>query len=247
MKLNSRLLIVGTVTLLVGVLVMFPARVAYHWASPPGVAIAGIQGTIWNGRALEGEAAGMYLRNIGWRMKPLALFKGQLAFAIEADAASGFVNGDVALSAGGSAILENLTASLSLQALQQIVGMPGLEGAASLRFDRLEFADGFPVAANGEVEVANVRVPMVHRSPLGGFRVEFFTQDTGIMASVEDADAVVDLAGSFSLGLDRAYQFVGQVAPTSETPTELREQMRFLGSADERGNHEFRFEGQLEL
>ena len=168
-----------------------------------------------------------------------------MAFAIEADAASGFVNGDVALGAGGRAILENLTASLSLQALQQVVRMPGLDGAASLRFDRLEFADGFPVAANGQLEVADVRVPIVHRSPLGGFRAEFFTQDTGIMASVEDAGAVIDLAGSFSLGQDRTYQFVGQVAPTDDTPGELREQMRFLGSPNERGNYEIRLEGQL--
>lgn len=245
MKLTSRLLVVGTVTLLIGVIVMFPARVAYEWVSAPGVAIAGIEGTVWNGRAQEGQVAGLYLRNIGWRIRPLAIFKGQLALALEADAASGFVNGDVALGVGGRAIVENLTASLSLQALQQIVGMPGLDGSASLRFERLEFVDGMPTAADGELEVADVRVPIVHRSSLGGFRADFFTQDTGIMASVEDADAVVDLAGSFSLGEDRTYQFVGQVAPTDETPTDLREQMRFLGTPNERGNYEIRLEGQL--
>ena len=245
MKLTSRLLIVGMVTLLTGIIVMFPARVAYHWASPPGVAIAGIDGTIWNGRAQEGEVAGLYLRNIGWRMKPLALFTGRLALAVEADTASGFINSDVALGAGGRAALENLTASLSLQTLQEILGMPGLDGAASLRFQRLEFEDGLPVAANGALEVVDVRVPIVHRAPLGGFRAEFFTQDTGIVASVEDADAVVDLAGTVSLGLDRTYQFIGQVAATSETPTDLRDQMRFLGTPNERGMYEIRLEGQL--
>ena len=101
MKLTSRLLIVGTVTLLIGVIVMFPARVAYQWASPPGVAIAGIEGTAWNGRAQEAEVAGVYLRNIGWRVKPLAFFTGRLGLALEADTASGFVNADVALGAGG--------------------------------------------------------------------------------------------------------------------------------------------------
>jgi general secretion pathway protein N len=245
MKLTSRLLIVGTVTLLIGVIVMFPARVAYQWASPPGVAIAGIEGTAWNGRAQEAEVAGVYLRNIGWRVKPLAFFTGKLGLALEADTASGFVNADVALGAGGRATLENLTASLSLKTLQQVVGMPGLDGTASVRFQRLEFDDGFPVAANGELEVVDVRVPLVHRAPLGGFRAEFFTQDSGIVASVEDADAVVDLAGSLSLGLDRTYQFIGQVAATSKTPTDLREQMRFLGTPNDRGMYEIRLEGQL--
>ena len=245
MQARSRLVIIGLVTLLIGLVAMFPARVAYHWASPPGVAIAGIEGTVWRGRALEGEVAGMYLRDIGWRMRPLSLFRGQLAYAVEAEAASGFAAANVGLGVGGRATLEDLKASLTLQSLQQFVNMPGLDGAVNLQFERLEFKDGVPVAANGVLEVANLIAPIVHRSTLGGFRAEFFTQDTGIVASVEDADAVVDLAGSFSLAADRTYQFIGQVAPTDDTPAKLREQMRFLGSPNERGNYEVRLEGQL--
>ncbi len=245
MQTRSRLLIIGLVIFLIGLIALFPARVAYHWASPPGVAIAGIEGTVWRGRALEGEVAGLYLRDIGWRMRPLALFKGQLAYAVEADATSGFAAANVALGVGGRAVLEDLSASLTLQTLQPLVGMPGLDGQMSLQFQRLELEDGVPVAANGTLEVANLRAPIVHRSPLGGFRAEFFTQDTGIVASVEDVNAVVDLAGSLSLTADRNYQFIGQVAPTDRTPTELREQMRFLGSPNERGNYEVRLEGQL--
>jgi general secretion pathway protein N len=245
MQSRSRLAIIGLVTLLIGLVAMFPARVAYHWVSPPGVAIAGIEGTVWSGRARDGQVAGLYLRDIGWRMRPLALFKGQLAYAVEADAASGFATANVALGAGGRAVLEDLTASLTLKDLQEIVGMPGLDGAASLQFQRLAFENGVPVAANGVLEVANLLAPKVHRSPLGGFRVEFFTQDTGIVASVEDVDAVVDLAGSLTLTADRSYQFIGQVAPTENTPSGLREQMRFLGSPNDRGNYEVRLEGQL--
>ena len=245
MQLRSRLLTVGLVVFVIGLIAMFPARVAYHWASPPGVAIAGIEGTVWRGRALEGEVAGLYLRNIGWRMRPLALFRGQIAYAVEADAASGFASANAALGAGGRVALEELSASLTLQTLQDLVGMPGLDGAMTLQFQRLEFEDGVPVAANGVLEVANLRAPIVHRSPLGGFRAEFFTQDTGIVASVEDVEAVVDLAGSLSLTPDRSYQFIGQVAPTDGTPADLREQMRFLGSPNERGNYEIRLEGQL--
>ena len=245
MQLRSRLLVTGLVTVIIGLVALFPARVAYQWASPPGIAIAGIEGTIWSGRALEGNVAGLYLRNIGWRMRPLALFTGQLAYAVEAEAESGFASADVAIGAGGRASLENLVASISLQSLQQVVGMPGLEGAASARFERLEFEDGVPVAANGVLELADLRAPMVHRSPLGGFRAEFFTQDASIVASVEDVNAVIDLAGSLTLMPDRTYQFVGQVAPIDKTPSELRDQMRFLGSPNERGNYEVRLEGQL--
>lgn len=245
MKLRLRLVILGVATLLAGIVVLFPARVAYHWVSPPGVAIAGIEGTIWSGRAAEGEVAGLYLSDIGWRMRPLAIFTGRLSYAVEADAASGFASADVALGIGGRASIENLTASFSLQALQQIAGMPGLDGAAIARFERLVFEDGVPVAANGVLEVDDLRAPIVHRSPIGGFRAEFFTQETGIVASIEDVDAVVDLAGSLSLTPDRNYQFVGQVAPTDNTPSGMRDQLRYLGTPNERGNYEIRLEGRL--
>jgi len=242
---RSRFVIIGVITLLLGLLIIFPARVAHHWFTPEVVAISGIQGSIWRGHALEGEIGGIYVRNLNWRMRPWQLFTGELAYDIEADAVSGFVNGEVAIGVGGSASIRNLTASLSLQSMQSIVGMPGLDGTANLQFERLVFENGIPVAAAGTLEVANLVAPLIHRSSVGGFRAEFFTQESGIVASVEDTDAVVELAGSLSVSLDRTYQFLAQVAPKGTTPASLREQMRFLGTPNERGQYELRLEGQL--
>jgi len=242
---RSRFVIIGVITLVLGLLIIFPARVAHHWFTPEVVAISGIQGSIWRGHALEGEIGGIYVRNLNWRMRPWQLLTGELAYDIEADAVSGFVNGEVAIGVGGSASIRNLTASMSLQSMQSIVGMPGLDGTANLQFERLVFENGIPVAAVGTLEVANLVAPLIHRSSVGGFRAEFFTQESGIVASVEDTDAVVDLAGSLSVSLDRTYQFLAQVAPKGTTPANLREQMRFLGTPNERGQYELRLEGQL--
>lgn len=242
---RSRFVIIGVVTLLLGLLIAFPARVANHWFMPAGVAISGIDGTIWSGHALEGEIGGIYVRNLNWQMHPWALFTGELAYSIEADAVPGFVNGNVAIGIGGSAALRDLTASVSLQSVQSIVGMPGLGGTANLQFERLVIEDGIPVAADGTLEIANLVAPLVQPASVGGFRAEFLTQDSGILASVEDTDAVIELAGSLTVSSDRAYQFIAQVAPKDTTPANLREQMRFLGTPNERGQYEMRLEGQL--
>ncbi len=242
---RSRFVIIGVITLLLGLIIVFPARVAHHWFTPSSVAISGIQGSIWRGNAREGEIGGIYVRNLNWRMQPWHLFTGELAYIIEADAVPGFVNGDVAIGIGGSASVRNLTASLSLQSLQSIIGMPGLGGTANLKFERLVFENGVPLVADGTLDIVNLLAPLIHRSSVGSFRAEFFTQESGIMASVEDTDAVVQLAGSLSLSSDRTYQFLAQVAPKSTTPENLREQMRFLGTPNDRGQHELRLEGQL--
>lgn len=245
MAARSPYVIIGLVTFIVGLLAMFPARVAYHWFVPPGVAMSGIEGSIWRGAVREGNIRGVYVRNVELDMQPLALFTGKLGYAIEADAASGFVDGSVAIGPGGFAEWTDLTASFSLQALQDSVAMPGLSGTVNLTFEKLVFENDIPVSAVGNVEVANLRAPLIHRAAIGGFRADFFTQESGVMASVEDTDAVVDLAGSLSLAPDRTYQFLAQVGPKANTPADLKEQMRFLGTANERGQYELRLEGQL--
>lgn len=240
-----RYVIIAVITLSIGLLVLFPARVAYEWFAPPGIALSGIDGSIWRGQVREGNIRGIYFRNLQLNMQPLALLRGKLGYGIEADAASGFINGSVAIGPGGYVEWTDLAASLSLQALADTLAMPGLGGTVNIQFERLAFENTVPVAAVGNVAIANLRAPLVHRAPIGGFSAEFFTQESGIMASIEDTDAVIDLAGSLSLSPDRTYQFLAQVAPKANTPADLREQMRFLGTANDRGQHELRLEGQL--
>ena len=245
MQTRSRLLTIGSITLLVGLLVFFPARVAYHWFAPETIAIAGINGSIWSGHARDARVSGVYVRDLRWRFRPLSLFTGKLAYAVEASPASGFVDALVGFGLSGTITLTDVKASLPLQALQQAVQLPGLSGKVNLQFERIKLDGDLPVAADGVLEVANLTVPLVYRSSIGGYRAEFFTQESGVMASVEDTDGVIDLAGSLQLSSDRSYQFIAQLAAKSNTPASVRQQMQFLGSANERGQHELRLEGQL--
>ena len=157
----------------------------------------------------------------------------------------GSIECDLALGFGGTVYLSDLVGSVPLQLLEPISGIRGLRGSASVNFEQLTFSDGAPVAANGIVEVVGLTLPLVASTPIGGYRAEFFTRQDGIVASVEDTDGVVDLAGSFELSHDRNYKFLGQLAAKPETPAQVRQQMTFLGTPNERGQYELRLEGQL--
>jgi general secretion pathway protein N len=245
MQPRSRLIAAGLVTLIAGLVIFFPARVAYQWFAPPTVVLSGISGSIWSGSADQVQAGGVYLRELSWRFKPLPIFKGQLAYAVEAVPVTGFVDTSIAFGFSGAVKLSDLRGSLPLQALEQAANMPGLRGTANLRFERLTIVNGLPVAADGELTIAELLAPLVHRGPIGGYRAEFFTQNSGVIASVEDTDGVVDLAGSLDIKLDRTYQFVALLAPKVTTPPKLRQQMQFLGTANARGQYELRLEGTL--
>lgn len=241
----KRLLIIGLVTFVVGVIVTFPARVAYHWLAPTGVQLAGIEGSIWAGSARELVVAGIYVQEVEWRLRPLSLFTGKLGLRVEAAPPSGFLGSDLALTFGGNVIVSDLKASLPLQMFADSLNMPGLAGNSSLEFDRLRVDNGLLAEANGTIAVAALVAPLIDPSPIGAFRMEFVNNESGVVASIEDTAGVFDLAGSLTIFADGRYEFRGLVAANDQTTEKLRGQLRFLGSPNERGQHEIRLEGSL--
>lgn len=242
---RKALVTVGLLTFVTAFIMMFPARAAYNWFAPTEVRFSGLEGSIWSGSAAEASIAGLYFRDLRWRLRPLRLFTGKLAASIEASPSSGFLEARVALGFGGDVTLTNVSGSLPLSAFATIARMPGLGGDTSVQFAELRIRDGLPIAADGTLAVANLVAPMVDPAPIGGYRAQFFTEDSAVVASIEDVNGVFDLAGSLTISADRNYQFLGKVAATGDTSDKLRRQLRFLGSPNERGQHEIRLEGQL--
>jgi hypothetical protein len=58
------LLLVAALTMVAGLLILFPARIAYQWAMPSQIAVSGIHGTVWRGKAEStfATSAGAYDR-----------------------------------------------------------------------------------------------------------------------------------------------------------------------------------------
>ena len=240
------LVIAGLLAFVAGVLVIFPARVAYRWFVPEDIALAGIEGTIWNGRADHADIAGVYVRNLEWHARPLGLFILSPSYDARGELVSGFVEGRVTVGLGERIRLQNTTASVSLATLAPALNMGAIDGTANLRVEELEIRGGLPVVATGTLDVTNLMAPMIYaRSPIGGYQATFFTQENGIAASVEDTDGIIDVAGSLTINSDRSYVFLAAIAPKTGADEGIRNQMRFLGSPNERGQYELRLEGVL--
>ena len=239
------LIVTGVLTLVLGLIITFPARVAIEWFVPSAITVGGIQGSVWHGSVHEVAVNGIYVRDVEWRLNALQLFTGKLSYNVEATPLSGFFESDVSVSFNGALSLSNLTAALPLDLFAGASGVPGLQGNASLAFERVEIVDGLATAADGTLQIANLVVPIIGRYSLGGYKAEFFTQNNGIAASIEDTDGVLDLAGSLQIRKDRSYEFIGQVIAKPETPQSLRQQLQFLPPANDRGQRELRLEGIL--
>ena len=239
------LISVGVLTFILGLIIMLPARLAVHWFAPSEVTISGIQGSAWSGSANEASVAGIYLRDVQWKFAPLRLFTGALSYRVSATPVSGFVETNMSVGFGGAVTFSGFSASLPLELFAGVIGIRGLQGSGSFKFEKVKIVDGLAVAADGTMQIANLVVPIVGRDSLGGYKAEFFTQNNGISASIEDTDGVIDLAGSLQVKTDRSYEFIAQVIAKPETPEGVRRQLRFLPPANDRGQQELRLEGIL--
>jgi len=245
MRSTRGLIATFVLTLFVGLIIMFPARVAIGWFLPAGVPVSGIRGSVWTGSANEAAVNGIYLQDIRWHLNALRLFTGELSYKVAASPVSGFFESDVSVGFDGALSMSGLTAALPLAFFAESTGLPGLQGSASLKFERVELVDGLATIADGTVQVADLVVPIVSRDSLGAYKAEFFTQNNGISASIEDTDGVLDLAGSLQIRTDRSYELVALVVAKPDAPEGVRDQLRFLPPANDRGQQELRLEGIL--
>jgi general secretion pathway protein N len=245
MTASKRLVAAGLATFIIGIVLTFPARIAYNWFAPPEIRLTGISGTVWRGQAAEGSAGGIYLRNLQWNFLPSRLIRGQLAYAIASESAFGAFRSEVGVGVGDTVRLTNVDSSLSLAAFSDLFQLNGFEGTLQIRFDTLTLQDGLPADASGSIRLSNLLAPQLSPLVIGDYLAEFSGSADGIVASVEDTGGVLDVAGTITVRGDRSYAFVGKIATLPDAPPGLTEQLRFLGSPDDRGYRDFRVEGRL--
>ncbi len=243
MQRRTRLVLTGALVFLAGLVLLFPARVAYQWFMPDTVRLSGISGTVWRGSAAAGTFGGFYAGNLSWRFRPTALLTGKAGYAVSAEPAGGSLESEVALAPGGSVHLANLRAGVSLAALGG--ALVGAAGQIDLQFETLVVVDGWPLRATGTAEVHDLAVPMLAPVPLGDYRAAFETVENVVTARFEDMAGVLELAGTLELQPDRSYLLSGRVRTTNETPAEVVQQLQLLGEPDAEGMRTFRFEGAL--
>jgi len=245
MKNRKRLVLAGIATFVIGLIITFPARVAYQWFAPDDFKLSGINGSVWRGNAAQGTAGGVYLADVNWSFRPLGLLGGKIEFASSSKLASGFFDANVAVGIGGSLTLSDVAGALALDTLADVLPLSGIEGDVSVQFEELVVENGIPVEATGTLNIANLVSRYLSPTRLGDYKAEFQSQEDGILGSVESLRGVLELAGTITLSRDRTYKFTGKVAATPAAPINIAQQLQLLGSPDAEGMRDFRIEGQL--
>ncbi len=230
----------------------FPAAAAYRWFAPPELRLAGVEGTVWSGRAALASAGDFPMRDLRWNIDAPPLLLGRVVGRARAALAEGFVETEVTVFPRGEIELRNLKMSTSLASLATAAPIGDVRGQLAATFERIALRDGWPVEAIGQARLARLSAPAFGPGgrgapvPLGDYELTFVESDEGIAASLRDTGGPLEVAGRVTLDAMRRYRVEAAVAPRAGASPELVRALDFMaGEPGRDGKRPFELTGSL--
>lgn len=233
----------GVVVFAAVVIVRLPAE----WLIPGSVAkaCASLEGSLWSGSCAGLVLSGTPVGDVSWSLKPLRLLTGRLAAHVNVvHAAGATASADVELGWGGAITARHLLADVPLDA-GLVPGIPRtLHGSAHADLDVAQVHKGVITALAGRIEARNLE----DRSggadtPLGSYLVTFRGGSSPPTGKLRDLEGPLALEGTLRLTPQPGFELEGQIAPRSDAPPELVNNIRFLGTPDASGRRPFTLSG----
>lgn len=242
------LIAAGVAAFIVFLVALLPASVLLRFL-PAEVTLAGVEGTVWQGRAASLAVRGRPVGELRWSNRPWRLLLLQLDYAVQYLPAGGRVDLDVRLHGPHRIDIANARGNLPIAAVDGLLGPAGWRATAELDVERLVLVRGFPDAAAGALVLRDLTAPGPRGMNLGSFELTLGEGSVGgdsIAGRLRDLDAgPMRVRASLELRPDRSYLLSGEVAAGPEAGEAVQRTLRFLGPADALGRRPFSVEGTL--
>jgi hypothetical protein len=226
---NSLLVAAGVAALLVGLVTLFPARLALAWFAPPGIVAWGIEGTVWRGRATELALGGRSLGRLSWSARPARLLALTPTWDIELNRPEGFFRARAGSSLfGDRQQIRDLEAAVLLQTLPPALVPNGTAGQARISLSRLDLEHGWPTAIVGQAAVNALDLPGVIVT-LGPFEFTFPDTPGTPVGEIRSLGGPLAVDGRIELPAPGRWQFSAELGPGENPPRELIEGLAFVG------------------
>ena len=244
----TRLLVAaGVAAFLVFLVALMPATLLTRWL-PPGVAVTGLDGTIWSGRAVSVSVQGRAIGAMEWSCRPWRLVFLEWTCRILLQPPGGEVSALLLGGFDGDIEARELAGNLPIPLFEGIAAPAGWTGWLELDVDRLQIAAGLPLAATGRLLVHDLKAPGPGGALLGDFELVIGQGAVGtdtLTGRLRDLGGPLRVRGSIELKSDRSYLMSGEVAPGPGAGEAIFDTLAFLGPPDTSGRRPFTVEGTL--
>jgi general secretion pathway protein N len=235
--------LLGVVVFAAVVIVRLPAE----WIIPSQAAKACVtlEGSLWSGSCAGLVLSGTSVGDVSWSLEPLRLLTGRLAAHVNVAHATGATaSADVEVGWGGAITARHLLANLPLDS-GLLPGIPRtLHGSAHAEFALAQLRKGVITELEGRIEARNLE----DRSGggdtrLGSYLVTFPGGSGPPTGTLRDIEGPLALEGTLRLTPQAGFELEGQIAPRSDAPPELVNNIRWLGTPDASGRRPFTLSG----
>jgi general secretion pathway protein N len=236
-----------TLAALVAFAAIILARLPAAWVLPASgkstLGCSGVEGTLWSGSCAGLTVQRRPLGDLTWELKPRRLLAGRLAAHLTLNGPTGQGSTEAEVGLGGNLTAHQLTADLPLDP-KLMPGLPsGLRGQAHLALALVALEAGTLKRLEGRIEVHDLEDLDGRSTRLGSYVATFAPTDGEPTGVIKDLEGPLSVEGTLRLTRQGGFEVQGTVAPRPGAPTELTDNLRFLGSPDAGGRRQFSLSG----
>lgn len=229
-------LLLFAVSFAIFLIATIPARFALQYL-PTNIPLrlSGIDGSIWNGSAAQASWANQPIGRIHWQLSALPLLLGKLSADVDITGEGVKAQGRVTASRDQVILLNDTTADIDLAQVplpHNLMATPG--GRAHAVIQHATIVNRWPTALTANITWQPAKI-------LAPFEIAI-DKATLTINSVNDvlngdlrSEGALKSKGKVTLSRNGAFSANVNVAPTEQTPRELRDMLPMLGRPDSKG------------
>lgn len=232
--------------------VTMPARVlmAFVDVTQFGVYMQGVSGPWYAAHAARVRVVtpelAVDLGNLKWRVQPLAMLRGRLMLALQAEFAQRPVEATVGAGIGGRVYAQQVRAALPLNEFAPLMTnlLFPVDGQINLQDISLELKQQWPVQLTGKVLLANMTVTTpVQLLEVGDVLLGLEMEDNDVVVPIIENSGQLGLGGRLTLSEEHRFGLLLTSTPSDQLSRELQAQMQAMLGRPDNGQFSLRYDG----
>lgn len=205
------------------------------------IQFAGLEGSLWSGKAAQVAVQPLQLRDVNWHLRPFGLFMGRVVFGVRAQLQQQAIKARLGSTFLGKPYLSSVRGRVSASDLSYWLGLTQLQldGSVDFDIDYVEWPDsGLPGLA-GRAIWSSARVVAPLELALGVAQLDTRIEGTATRGELQASGGALLVQADVELKPDGAYRLDANIQQKGELPQAVS---KFLSTFAEYQDGNYRLE-----